>query len=232
MRSTKVDSLEKIYVQPILLEKGRTRIALYGIGYMKDERLNLAFEKGLIAFKRPEGDWFNLLVLHQSKERGSVVGNNKAFVRPKNLPEFFHLVLWGHEHECITSPQKCEQTGSYLLYMGSTIVTSLIDSEAKAKHCFVVDILDKRFRVTPIALKTARPLLYGQIELAQCGLKDISETEVERCIEGKVAKLLSKLKEQREEADDELGLPPLLRLKVEHTGFPVINMRGLGKKLI
>ena len=46
----KVDCLEKIEVEPILFQKGETRIALYGIGYVKDERLNLAFEKKQIKF--------------------------------------------------------------------------------------------------------------------------------------------------------------------------------------
>eukprot|EP01022_Parablepharisma_sp_SALTPOND_P002168 TRINITY_DN108915_c0_g1_i1.p2 TRINITY_DN108915_c0_g1~~TRINITY_DN108915_c0_g1_i1.p2 ORF type:complete len:483 (+),score=44.19 TRINITY_DN108915_c0_g1_i1:77-1450(+) len=243
MRSTKlvnymgkVDSLEKIDVQPLLFEKGRTRIALYGIGYVKDERLNLAFEKKLITFRRPEGEWFNILVLHQTKERGAAVGTNKrAFLRERTLPEFFHLVLWGHEHECIPVPQKCEHTGSYVLYMGSTVVTSLIDSEAKPKHCFVVDVLDKKFRVTPIRLKAARPLVYGQIELSQCGIKTGDDAEVEKCIEERINALLTKLEQEREnEEEEEEGkekLIPLLRLKVEYTGYPVISTRALGKRL-
>ena len=46
---------------------GKTKIALYGIGNMKDERLNIAFENKRIKFKRPlkdTDDWFNILVLH------------------------------------------------------------------------------------------------------------------------------------------------------------------------
>jgi len=202
----KSDSLEKIDVRPVLFQKGRTRVALYGIGYVKDERLNLAFEKRLITFHKPEGEWFNILILHQTKERGTALGPNKrAFIKERILPEFFHLVLWGHEHECITSPQKCGQTGAYILYMGSTVVTSLIDSEAKPKHCFIIEVLDKKFRISPIPLKTARPLLYGQVELSLCGIRDDSEIEI--FIEEKINSMLSRLDNNR--------------LKVEYTGYSV-----------
>jgi len=49
----KVKNVEKIEVTPVLFERGQTRIALYGIGHIKDERLNLAFEQKAIKFKRP-----------------------------------------------------------------------------------------------------------------------------------------------------------------------------------
>lgn len=49
----KVKNIEQIEVTPILFTKGSTKIALYGIGHMKDERLNIAFETKNIKFKRP-----------------------------------------------------------------------------------------------------------------------------------------------------------------------------------
>ena len=49
----KVTNIEDIEVVPILFKKGQTKIALYGIGNMKDERLNMAFENKRIKFKRP-----------------------------------------------------------------------------------------------------------------------------------------------------------------------------------
>ena len=63
----KVTNIEKIEIKPVLFEKGKTKIAIFGIGHMRDERLNLAFEKKQIKFKRPAQDqdsWFNILVLH------------------------------------------------------------------------------------------------------------------------------------------------------------------------
>lgn len=63
----KVTNIEDIEVVPILFRKGATKIALYGIGHIKDERLNMAFENKRIKFKRPlkdKDDWFNILILH------------------------------------------------------------------------------------------------------------------------------------------------------------------------
>ena len=63
----KVKNVEKIEVTPVLFQRVETRIALYGLGHIKDERLNIAFEAKAIRFKRPLQDtdkWFNILVLH------------------------------------------------------------------------------------------------------------------------------------------------------------------------
>lgn len=50
----KVTNIESIEVEPLLFEKCNTKIAIFGIGHMKDERLNLAFEEKRIKFKRPK----------------------------------------------------------------------------------------------------------------------------------------------------------------------------------
>ena len=49
----KVTNVETIVVKPVLLVKGNTKLALYGIGHVRDERLNLAFERHNITFERP-----------------------------------------------------------------------------------------------------------------------------------------------------------------------------------
>ena len=49
------------------LQKGTM---LYGLGSCRDERLHWMFWKGRVKFLRPseeEGDWFNVLVLHQNR---------------------------------------------------------------------------------------------------------------------------------------------------------------------
>ena len=61
---------EVIGVKPVLLQKGQTRIALYGMGYIKDERLSHELREKHICMYRPAeatDSWFNLLVLHQNR---------------------------------------------------------------------------------------------------------------------------------------------------------------------
>ena len=65
----KVINIEKIVVDPILFVKGQTKIALYGIGNMKDLRLNLSLQNGMVQFVQPpteteEDPWFKILVIH------------------------------------------------------------------------------------------------------------------------------------------------------------------------
>ena len=56
------------------------------------------------------------------------------------IPEFFDLVLWGHEHECLIEPEYVhqgvmdeggEEKGVYISQPGSSVATSLSDGEMK-----------------------------------------------------------------------------------------------------
>ena len=47
-------NIEKIEVKPILFHKGLTKIALYGIGNMKEVRLNMANDNDKIKYIRPQ----------------------------------------------------------------------------------------------------------------------------------------------------------------------------------
>ena len=40
----KVESVEKVEVEPLVLRKGSTQLALYGLGNVRDERLNRALQ--------------------------------------------------------------------------------------------------------------------------------------------------------------------------------------------
>ena len=64
----KVQNIQEIKVEPILLRKGNCRLAIYGIGHLRDERLNLALSRNKIEFVMPvENDgisYFKILVLH------------------------------------------------------------------------------------------------------------------------------------------------------------------------
>ncbi|XP_067424231.1 double-strand break repair protein MRE11 isoform X4 [Emydura macquarii macquarii] len=66
-------SVEKIDISPILLHKGSTKIALYGLGSIPDERLYRMFVNKQVTMLRPkehEDNWFNLFVIHQNRHIG------------------------------------------------------------------------------------------------------------------------------------------------------------------
>lgn len=97
----KVTSVEKLVVTPLLLRKGDTNLAIYGIGAIRDERLHQMFLQNHVSFLRPKDDenqerWFNLLVIHQNR----VKRGDANYIPESFLPSFIDLVIWGHEHPC------------------------------------------------------------------------------------------------------------------------------------
>ena len=60
---------DNIAIKPILLQKGQTKLALYGMSNVRDERLFRTFRDGKVKFFKPSiqpNDWFNLIAVHQN----------------------------------------------------------------------------------------------------------------------------------------------------------------------
>ena len=107
------------------------------------------------------------MVLHQN--RSSKDGVDKSSTKnykhmPEDLiPNFIDLVIWGHEHESIQKIQKTKNSNFSIYQPGSTVITSLIRSESKEKHIGLIEIELKTIKLTPIKLKTVRPLFYDEV---------------------------------------------------------------------
>lgn len=59
-----------IRIRPVLLQKGDTKIALYGMGNIKDERMHYELRANRVRMYRPRedpDDWFNILTIHQNR---------------------------------------------------------------------------------------------------------------------------------------------------------------------
>lgn len=62
--------MDEITVNPVLLQKGETSLALYGLGNVRDERLNRIWTAEKVKFLRPNSPegmekFFNVFALHQ-----------------------------------------------------------------------------------------------------------------------------------------------------------------------
>ncbi|KAK6046551.1 putative DNA repair protein [Cooperia oncophora] len=169
----KFSDIDQFDVSPILLRKGSTRVALFGIGSQRDDRLCRAFAGHTIRFLRPRAgydDWFNILVLHQNRPKRSTLRSTGAYLPEQYIPTFFDLVLWGHEHE---SKPHCQYVASsdaagdgfYILQPGSTIATSLTREEALQKNVFLIKVKGRKFQCKPIPLQTVRPMVVDEIIL-------------------------------------------------------------------
>ncbi|KAF1780674.1 Metallo-dependent phosphatase-like [Phytophthora cactorum] len=233
-KSEKVDAVE---VFPVLITKGNTRVAIYGLGNMRDERLNRMFAQGKVAFRRPAEhaeDWFSIFVVHQNRDdkgRG-----NKNCVPESVIPDFIDLVVWGHEHECQIDVQESLKGDFFITQPGSSVATSLVEGEAKPKQVAVAEINGQSFRMTNFDLHTVRPFKMGEVILSE--IEELEPNDPDY-LEGRVIELLNeaefeqqeRLRERRKwrRRDKELVL---IRLRVEHTGFPVLVNQRFGAKFV
>jgi double-strand break repair protein MRE11 len=66
----KSENVDDINIYPILFEKGNTHFALYGLGYIRDERLHATFQERKVRFFRPhdkQDEWFSVFCIHQNR---------------------------------------------------------------------------------------------------------------------------------------------------------------------
>lgn len=160
----KYDSLEEVNVDPILMQKESTRIALYGLGHIEDYRLGQNMK---VVFNEPvenSGKWFNIMALNQHRfDRG-----RRNYIPPSSLPHFLDLILWGGEPESKVEREKVDfgqDVSFYVSQPGSTVVTSMTEGESAPKHIAIVHVVGSRFFCQDIALQTVRPFVYRFINL-------------------------------------------------------------------
>lgn len=227
-------SIDDITVSPILIQKGRAKLALYGLGSIRDERLHRTFLNQKIKMLRPKEDsnsWFNVFVLHQNRSKHGLTN----YIPEKFLDDFLDLVIWGHEHECIIDPKESEDpnVSFYVSQPGSSVATSLCEGEAKTKHVAILEIREKGgFRMTKVKLETVRPFYIEDVVLSNT---DIDPTQEERVM----AYLVEKVEQLIEKAGREhSGNPrqpdkPLIRIRVDYSdGFTSFNTRRFGQQFV
>ncbi|KAI1765885.1 DNA repair exonuclease [Hypoxylon sp. FL1150] len=218
---------DDIEAKPVLLQKGQTKLALYGISNVRDERMFRAFRDRNVKWFRPNQqstDWFNLLTVHQNHHAHTAT----SYLPENMLPEWLDLVVWGHEHECLIDPSHNAETGFHVMQPGSSVATSLVPGEAVAKHVAVVSITGRGFAVEKHRIKSVRPFMADEIVLASDkrfkGLdkKKENRQELTRKLMEVVEEMIDEANAEWDSIQEEGDLPgtrplPLIRLKVEYT---------------
>ncbi|KAF8945870.1 Double-strand break repair protein mre11a [Haplosporangium gracile] len=258
-RSQEVDN---VVVKPILLQKGASRLALFGIGNIRDERLHQTFLRRNVKLMRPEEDeeeepWYNMLVLHQNR----VMHGPKSYIPEAFLDDFINLVIWGHEHECLVDPVYNPQQGFHVSQPGSSVATSLSEGESKEKHVALLKICRGKFKLDKIRLASVRPFIMGDLVLADHQLDPTNQQKVNSLISRKVRELVEEAKtgwldknkssarkrrmdpdgesdegdtDQDQSGDQPAQIPkPLVRLKVEYSGgYEIFNPQRFGQEFV
>ena len=111
------------------------------------------------------------------------------------------------------------------------MATSLIQAESNPKHIGLCEINQDKFRIIPIKLETQRPFIYDQFELKQYADKIKSQEDIEHLIEKKVQECLEKIEQGRKSTPKLYNdLLPLIRLKIEYSGYTIIKMNSILNK--
>ncbi|XP_023207127.1 double-strand break repair protein MRE11 isoform X1 [Xiphophorus maculatus] len=229
-------SVERIEISPILLQKGSTKLALYGLGSIPDERLYRMFVNKQVTMLRPKEDqdnWFNLFAIHQNRSKHGPTN----YIPEQFLDDFIDLVVWGHEHECLITPTRNEQQLFYVTQPGSSVATSLSPGEAAKKHIGLLRVKGRKMNLQKIPLKTVRQFFIQDVVLAD--YEDLFTPDTPQ-VTKKVENLCyAKVSEMLEEAERErLGCPrtpekPLIRLRVDYSGgFETFNTSRFSQKFV
>ena len=149
--------------------QGDTRLALYGLGYMRDSRLyRMMMTDGDVTWKRPADapgapadSWFNLFFIHQNHaQRGT-----KNAVSEKQLPHWLDLVVWGHEHASKTEPTPSTEQPFDVSQPGSSVHTTLSEDEARPKRILLLSLKGADWRSETLQLRRVRPFVFQNIAL-------------------------------------------------------------------
>ncbi|EPQ51935.1 DNA repair exonuclease [Gloeophyllum trabeum ATCC 11539] len=223
-----------IAIKPVLLRKGTTKLGMYGVGNVKDQRMHFELRSNRVRMFMPrdKDNWFNILIIHQNR----VKHGPQEFVPEGMFDDSIDLVIWGHEHDCRIVPEPVPGKKYYICQPGSSVATSLADGESLEKHVALLQIQGKEFQLTPIPLRTVRPFVLDEVVLseeAETGGFDLTDQmEITKYLKSRVNALIDQantLWDERnsravEEGEDELPrMLPLVRLKVDTTGVPEMS---------
>ncbi|VEL27153.1 unnamed protein product [Protopolystoma xenopodis] len=165
-------SIEQLKIRPLLIRKGDTNIAIYGIGSVREERMHRLFVSNAVEFIRPEDDvagaekWFSLALIHQNRSRHGPTN----YLPEEFLPNFLDLVIWGHEHECRVEPEWNATQNFYVVQPGSSVATALTEGESLPKAVAMLEIYKKEFKVRtmPTLIRNLRFDMLYSISLILC----------------------------------------------------------------
>lgn len=229
-----------IRIRPVLLQKGQTKIALYGMGNIKDERMNFELRSNRVRMYRPSEDpdaWFNILAIHQNR----AAHNPKATVPEGMFDDSIHLVVWGHEHEQLIKPQSVGGKRYMISQPGSSVATSLCPGEAAEKQVAIIHVKGRDFNMEPLTLKTVRPFVMDEVDLDEivdeANLRIDDKQGVTKLLKRKVKDLIEKANQEWDSKHANIAVDqqpermlPLVRLRVLYTRHEMGNLVRFGQE--
>ena len=254
------DEVNNISIKPVLIKKGSTNLALYGLGSLRDERLHRMWQSQKVKFVKPSTteEWFNVFTLHQNRDLGR---GSKNCIHEGMIPEWMDLVVWGHEHQCLIEPVESLVGTFRITQPGSSVATSLTEGEAVRKHVGLLEIRGAQFRITPLPLTRLRGFAIADLSLSDHLDPDDPKVDLKvlNLLRLQVEQLIDQAREHASQLHDALlealtklqvenatqivdrtdslfsiqnADQVLCRLRVEHSGFTSLNNQRFGAHLV
>lgn len=226
----KVKDVDDVQLAPILFAKGITKLALYGLGSIRDERLHRSYQRGKVSIVKPsqissnfvDDEYFRVLLFHQNR----VSHTPTNFIPEHFIDDYINLIVWGHEHECILDPQYNPRQRFHVIQPGSSVATSLSEGESKQKHIALLTINGRDYQIEKIPLHTVRPFI----------LKDISLSSFPNLLHMDLKEINSFLVNQIESmliSTNYNHILPLIRLRVDYSGgYMTLNPHRFGQQFV
>ncbi|EJU01666.1 DNA repair exonuclease [Dacryopinax primogenitus] len=220
-----------LLVKPVLLRKGTSHLAIYGIGNVKDTRMHYELRSNRVRMYMPddEREWFNMLLIHQNR----VKHGPQESVPETMFDERVDLVVWGHEHDCRIVPEPVAGKPYMITQPGSSVATSLAEGESLTKYVALVEILDGKYELTPLELRTVRPFVMETValqdELRSKNIEVDDQAGITKFLKQQAVQLITRANREREEKNRRAvergeepleAMLPLVRLRVDTTGVP------------
>lgn len=149
----KIQNFERIRIEPVIFKREKI-IAIYFMSHVRDSRLFKLFLEKKVEFVETKADFY-ILIVHQNR----IERTKNDFLRIDFIPEFFNLIIMGHEHDPILF-EKNDQT---FLQCGSTVRTSCCDAETGKKFYYKLEIA-KKVIIEKIEVKSVRQFVFDTIE--------------------------------------------------------------------
>jgi double-strand break repair protein MRE11 len=205
----------ELHVRPTVLRKpGGSTLAVYGLGFVKDQVLHQMFRDHKVTFHRALAD-MHILLLHQNRYKGQ--GTPHESCLPEHwVPDFIDLVVWGNEHESLPESNAIPTMKCRVVQPGSTVATSLIAAEARPKHAVLIDIGPSVCDVSAVPLTSPRQFFFTQVDLS------------EHCRDSEEAEIF--LRQLIQDCLQQAHALPLVRIKAEVTGFDHVRVSQINSE--
>lgn len=100
------------------------------------------------------------------------------------------------------------------------------------RNIAILEIKGKEFRITPIPLQTVRPYILDELVLSTVPDLEDSQEAITEVLAGKVEEMVAKALSEIPQGNKAVPDKPLIRLKVEYSGFSTVNPSRFGQRFV